>query len=214
MATYVNNRIRPLLVMIGVAGSLFAQSLYPKHNLTIGFGAGLPGEDLARPFKGRPALSFAYGYRFQHYLQADAGVDTVFGAASIRAYMETVIGPTRIRDFQFFIPVGGRVVLPLGRERFLISAGGGGAYFHYTELLNQPSEEIHLACPVCNARSGWGYYGLVGADLFLDRGRNFRLGATSKLYRGQTTGTEFGAVPGIRTQDRWLQIFAHIGFSF
>jgi hypothetical protein len=172
------------------------------------------GRIWARPFKGSPGLSFAYGYRFQHYLQADAGLDTVFGAASIRAYMETVIGPARIRDYQFFIPVGGRVVLPLGKERFLISAGGGGAYFHYTELLNQPSEEIHLACPVCNARRGWGYYGLVGADLFLDQRQNFRLGATSKLYRGQTTGAQFGALPGIRSQDRWLQIFAHIGFSF
>lgn len=170
IAKHMSNWIKPLLAMLGAAGSLFAQSLYPKHNFTIGFGAGLPGEDLRRPFRGRPGLSFAYGYRFQRYFQADAGLDTVFGAGGVRAYMETEIGPLRIRDYQFFIPVGGRAILPLARGRLLISGGGGGSYLHYTELLHQPTggqlddgttEDVHFSCPVCNARSGWGYYGLA-----------------------------------------------------
>ena len=206
--------MKRFLLLLAAATSLCAQSFYPRHNLTFGAGAASPRADLTGLFMDRPGISLAYGYRFQRYFQADLGLDTVFGAGNIRDYMETPIGPRRIRDYQFFIPVGGRGILPLARGRLLISGGGGGAYLRYSELLHQPSEYIRFDCPVCGTRSGWGYYSLVGADVFVDRYHHFRLGVTSKLYRAYTEGDRLGAVPGIRTTDRWLQIFGQVGFSF
>jgi hypothetical protein len=34
------------------------------------------------------------------------------------------------------------------------------------------------------------------------------------VYRAHTEGDRLGAVPGIRTRDRWLHIFGEFGFSF
>lgn len=206
--------MKPLLLLVALAGPLAAQSFYPRHNFTFGAGASSPRADLAGPFSDRPGMSVGYGYRFARYFQADFGLDTVFGAGGIRDYLETSFGPVRIRDYQFFVPMGGRGIIPLVKGRLLISGGGGGAYLRYTELLRQPSEYYHIDCPECSARSGWGYYALVAANVFLDRDRHFRLGATSKVYRAHTEGDRLGAVPGIRTRDRWLHIFGEFGFSF
>jgi len=210
--------MRYLIVLLGLAGTLSAQRFhyhyYPRHNFTFGAGAASPRAELSGLFVDRPGISIAYGYRFERFLQADIGLDTVFGAGQIRDWLETPLGPSRIRDYQFFLPLGGRGILPLAAGRLLISGGGGGAYLRYTELLHQLSDYVRLECPVCNARSGWGYYTLVSAEAFLDRGHHFRLGATGKVYRAHTEGDQLGAVPGLRTRDHWVHIFGQVGFSF
>ncbi len=193
---------------------LGAQSWYPKHSLTVGAGAGLPRGELARPFNNSSAVSVGYGYRWHRYFQADVGLDTVFRAARIRDFLRTQIGYLRIQDYQFFLPFGGRAILPLASGRVLVSGGVGGAYLRYSERLSQPSEYLRVACPVCRSRSGWGYYGLLGGRLALDSGRRFWVGAASKVYRGHTEGDPLGDVPGVRTQDRWVKIFGEFGLSF
>jgi hypothetical protein len=210
--------MRYLIGWLAASGVLAAQSFfggyYPHHNFTFGAGAASPRAELTGLFVDRPGISIAYGYRFERYLQADFGLDTVFGAGQIRDYFETPLGPSRIRDYQFFLPLGGRGIVPLAAGRLLLSAGGGGAYVRYTELLHQLSDYYRVDCPVCGARSGWGYYTLAGAEAFLDRGRHFRLGVTGKVYRAHTEGDRLGAVPGYRTRDHWVHIFGHVGFSF
>jgi hypothetical protein len=207
-----------LIALLGAAAAVSAQSFhyydYPRHNLTFGAGASSPRAELTGLFVDRPGISVAYGYRFQRFFQADMGLDTVFGAGQIRDFLDTPLGPSRIRDYQFFLPLGGRGILPLARGRLLISGGGGGAYLRYTELLHQLSEYYRLDCPACNARSGWGYYALVSTEAFVDRGRHFRLGVTSKVFRAHTDGDRLGPVPGFRTRDHWLHIFGQVGFSF
>lgn len=210
--------MRYLVAWLATSGVLAAQSFfggyYPRHNFTFGAGAASPRAELTGLFVDRPGISIAYGYRFQRYLQADFGLDTVFGAGQIRDFFDTPLGPSRIRDYQFFLPLGGRGIIPLAGGRLLLSGGGGGAYVWYTELLHQLSDYYRVDCPVCNARSGWGYYTLVGAEAFLDRGRHFRLGVTGKVYRAHTEGDRLGAVPGLRTRDHWLHLFGLFGFSF
>jgi hypothetical protein len=98
--------------------------------------------------------------------------------------------------------------------RLLLSAGGGGAYLRYTELLRQPSDFFRFECPVCSSRSGWGYYGLVGGSVALDRRQLFRLGVTARVYQGHTDGEFLGLVPPIRTRDRWVNVFGEFGVTF
>ena len=138
---------------------LLAQTNYPKHNITLGAGAGLPGGDLSGFFANRPGVTVGYGYRFQRYFQADVGLDGVFGAARVRDFLSTDLGYLRIHDVQYFLPFGGRVVLPIGGGRVLASLGGGGAYLRYSERLQQASSYYRFACPSCTSRSGWGNYG-------------------------------------------------------
>ncbi len=196
------------------AAALAGQSYYPHHNFTFGVGGASPRAALQEPFLTRPAVAVSYGYRFLRYFQADAGLDTVFGAGGVRDFYESPLGPLRIRDYQFLIPVGGRAILPVFHERLLLFGGGGGAYLRYAELIRQPSDYYRVDCPVCGARSGWGYYALLGANAFVDRYRHFRLGVNGKVYRGHTKGDPLGFVPGIRTRDQWVQIYGELGFSF
>jgi hypothetical protein len=205
---------RLIIAILAAPLVLAAQSYYPHHNFTVGLGGALPRGDLGRLFMDRPGLSIGYGYRFQRYFQADVGFETVFGAADIHDYLETGIGPLRIRDFQFFVPFGGRAILPLAQGRLLLSGGGGGAYMRYSELLRQPAEDFHIDCPVCSSRDGWGYYALADVSVFVDRSQHIRVGAVYKVYRGHTEGRPFGAVPGGRTYDCWTNIQGLVGFSF
>ena len=202
------------LLLLAAAGPLLAQPWYPRNNFTIGVGAGRPKAELAGPFTDSPGLSIGYGYRFRRYLQADVGLDSVFGAARVNDYLSTGYGDRRIRDYQFLIPFGARAILPLEHGRFLISGGGGGVHLRYTELLSQPSEYFKIDCRVCSSRTGWGYYGLVAATVVLDRHQHFRFGVTTKVYQGHTDGDPLGNVPGFRTRDRWVNVFGEFGVSF
>lgn len=205
----------PLLLMAAWAhGQSWRESYYPRHNFTFAMGVAQPRADLANAFETRPLISAAYGYRFQRYFQVDVGLDTVFGAAGVRAFEDTGIGYARIRDYEFFLPLGGRAILPLFRGRLLIAGGGGGAWAHYTELLHQPADYVHVDCLTCGSRNGWMSYALADVSAFLDQGQHFRVGAVTKVYRGYTNGDPLGALPAVRTTDRWVNIMGLFGFSF
>jgi len=209
--------MKPLVLLcLGVlAGSAsLAQDWYPRHNFFVGGGIARPRGDISGPLGDAPQFGFGYGFRFHRNFQADTGFETGFGAAGVRDYLYTAIGPRRIRDYQFFVPFGGRAIIPLDHERFWISGGGGGAYIDYHERVSQPSDYVHIDCPVCNSRSGWGYYGLVSVGAAVDRSRHFRVGMTAKMYRAHTNGDPLGDVPGIRTRDRWFLLGGEVGFSF
>lgn len=205
--------VRAAAIWLLTAGCLGAQ-WYPRHNITFGVGGASPRAGLRAYFQSRPALTVSYGYRFIRYFQIEAGLDTVFGAAGVRDYYESPIGALRIRDYQFLAPVGARAILPLAGERLQVFGGGGFAYLRYSELLRQPSSYLRIDCPVCGSRSGHGYYSLAGLAVFVDRGRHFRTGITTKMYRGHTEGDPLGAAPGLRTRDQWFQMYGEFGLSF
>src|SRR5262249_40259060 len=120
-------QMRSLLLLV-IGAPLLAQSWYPRHNFSFGVGAGRPRAALEVPFGDSTLLSIGYGYGIRRNLQADVGMDAVFGAAKVRDFLATGFGDLRIRDYQFMVPFGARAILPLEHDRFLISAGGGGAY--------------------------------------------------------------------------------------
>jgi hypothetical protein len=201
-------------LLLAAVAPLAAQTRWPKHYATFGVGAGLPGGALGGLFSDKPGITVNYGYRVLKNVQADVGLDTVFGAAGVREFLATQLGYVRIRDFQWLFPFGGRMVLPLKDGRLLLSAGGGGAYMRYSERLQQPSSYYKFACPGCNSRSGWGNYALVAGSVALDHYQRFRLGVTSRLYRGHTDGASLGAVPAEETLDRWINLFVDFTVTF
>lgn len=207
--------MRLLLGLIVVAPVLVGQE-YRKHNITADVGAALPRSELRPLFAESARAGFGYGYRFHPYFQADIGLDTVFGAARIRDFLPTGFGNLRIRDFQWFLPFGGRVIVPVASDRFQLYAGGGGAYMRYSERVRQPFADggIRFDCDVCASRSGVGYYVLLGGNAALDRAQRFRLGGGSRIYRGHTEGDPFGDVPARRTSDNWVNFFVTFGVSF
>ncbi len=187
---------------------------YPHHNFTAGLGAGVPRADLQPFLDPKFGFTVGYGYRFHRFFQADIGLDTIVGAAGVRDFADTPLGYRRIRDFQYLVPMGGRVILPLAQGRFQFFAGGGGAYMRYSERISQPNSYYRLDCPFCTSRSGWGYYATAGFQAALDSNQHFRLGLGPRIYRGHTEGEPLGAVPGIRTRDQWINLMAEFGFSF
>lgn len=200
-----------LLVPLSFAAG---QDWYPHHNFSFGMGAAQPRADLRGFFGDSFGLNVGYGFRFHRYFQADVGFETVFGAAGVRDYLSSGFGPLRIRDYQFFVPMGGRAIAPLLHGRLQFYGGGGGAYMRYQERVRQPSDFYRVDCPVCASRDGWGYYATAGANIALDRAQHFRLGAGGRVYRGHTSGDALGFVPGLRTRDHWVNLYGELSFGF
>lgn len=190
---------------------------YQKHSFSVGGGGGAPRGDLQPLLSTSPALRINYGYRFMKNFQADIGFDTIFHAAKIRDFYESSFGDLRIKDYQYFVPVGARTVIPVARNRVQFHAGGGAAWMSYREQIRQPFNSdsgFRIDCPVCSTRSGWGYYALLGSSVALDRMQLFRLGFTTKLYRGRTSGDALGPIPSVRTNDQWLTTAAEFSVNF
>ncbi len=199
--------------LVLLAMPMTAQSLYRRHFFSVGGGGGVPGADVKPYLASSPVVRVGYGYRFARNFQADIGLDTIFHAAKVREFYESDFGDLRIKDYQFLVPMGGRAVIPI--KRVLLSAGGGGAYMRYQERVRQPfGNNFQIDCPVCRSRSGWGYYALLGVSVALDRNEHFRLGATTRVFRGRTEGDAFGSVPAIRTRDTWVNTAGEFTFSF
>ncbi|MCL4781976.1 MAG: outer membrane beta-barrel protein [Bryobacterales bacterium] len=206
-------------IFLGVAGfglPAFGQDFFGKYNITVGAGAAVPQQDLKVGFTTAPNLNVGFGYRFARNFQLDTGFETAFGAADIRTFVrDDQLGLLEINDRQYFVPFGGRAILPLGESgRFEVFGGGGGNYMRYSEVLRQPSDYFRVPCTVCSSRSGWGYYGLVGFRGALNRGRNFWVGMSSKVVRGNTNGQPLGDLPATETKDRWTFIQGEFSFAF
>jgi hypothetical protein len=200
----------PLLL----AAAAWGQTRYPHHNLTLNLGGVVGLADLARYTEPSTVLGGGYGYRFHRNFQADIGLDTAFGAARVRDFLNTSIGIFRIKDRQYFVPMGARAILPFGGGKAMAYGGGGFAYMRYSEVLRQPSSYYRIDCPDCASRSGWGYYSQTGFSVFVDRARMFRLGLGARMYRGHTEGLGLGNLPGVRTRDRWVSGLVELGVSF
>jgi len=208
-------RLFPVVFAAAFLPSLLAQPTYYRHNIQLGVGAGMPRLDLQPFFANSPSFVISYGYRFHPNFQAEVGLDTVFGAGRVKDFLFLEgLYPLRIRDYQFFLPFGGRAILPLREERVHIFGGGGGAYLRYTEMLRQPSSYFRISCPVCGARDGIGYYALAGVTVAVDQAQHFRLGFTTKMYRGGTAGEPVGQLAVFETRDQWLVLLGNFTISF
>lgn len=198
-----------------LAPSLTAQP-FNRHSANVSVGAARPRGELRPWFSDRPLVGVEYGYRIHRNFQVDAGFDAVFGAAGTRDWLPTDFGNLRIRDYQYMVPFGGRVILPVADERVHVYGGLGGAYMRYSEAVQQPFGDsgYRIPCYICASRDGFAYYGVFGVNASVDDARRFRFGVGTKVYRGHTSGDAFGATPPRETTDRWVNVFGTFSVTF
>ena len=204
--------VLPFLLM---AGAALGQE-FRRHQVNFVAGAGIPRDDIANLLSSSPGVGFSYGYRPIRYLMAEAGYETLFGAARVSDFVNTYYGNLRIRDYQQFFPFGGRVILPFADDRVQIYGGGGGAYIRYSERIRQPFQGsgFRIDCVECALRDGFGYYAQAGFSVAIDRAQFFRVGFGTKVYRGATEGDPLGPVPGGESRDRWIMLLGTASFNF
>ncbi|GIU76956.1 MAG: hypothetical protein KatS3mg005_0194 [Bryobacteraceae bacterium] len=212
---------RAILILTGLAlaglpaAAQWGNAWFPKHHLETGLGFAVPGKDLTTFYQSAFAWGFGYGYRPVRFLQIDIAYQGAYNAARVRDFIfNPSAGYLRIRDFQTYLPLGGRVVAPLAGGRIEFYGGGGGSYVRTAESLRQPNQWVRFECPDCVARDGWGYYALLGAGIALNASQTVRLTAISRVYRAETSGPPIGANPAIFTREQWVNTTFGFTFSF
>lgn len=186
---------------------------YRKGVIELNLGGLNAGGDLKPIFSNGFVGGVNFGYRFNRYLQADIGFDLAGGAANVNRTINTTGGTRSVGDDEFFLPLGGRVVLPLAKERAMISAGGGLAYLRYSEAARGAGNEI-VICSSCDARSGFGAYEMFQVKFLVDRQRHIGLGVTAKFFQGETSGGRLGTALPSPSKDRWRILSGTISFHF
>ena len=206
-------------IILTVVGSLFstlafAQSPeFHRNNVTVGIGAAVPVGSDSSYLNSAPLVSVGYGYRFNRYFRADAGLQFAFGAANNQNAVQTDLGAVQGGDREYMIPLGGRFIIPLPFNRLEVSAGGGAIYLHYSETA--PSNGYYSpTCYTCASRGGWGGYGMGNVSYFLDSDHIFHVGSTLQFISASTNGPSIGNVPAAKTTDRWATISIEFGMSF
>jgi|DewCreStandDraft_4_1066084.scaffolds.fasta_scaffold30104_2 opacity protein-like surface antigen len=212
---------RAILIFTGLAlaglpaAAQWGNTWFPKHHLETGLGFAVPGKDLTTFYQSAFAWGFGYGYRPVRFLQIDLAYQGAYNAARVRDFIfNPSAGYLRIRDFQTYLPLGGRVVAPLAGGRIEFYGGGGGSYVRTAESLRQPNQWVRFECPDCVARDGWGYYALLGTGIALNASQTVRLTAITRVYRAETSGPPIGANPAIFTREQWVNTTFGFTFSF
>ncbi len=200
------------LVFAG-AVSGFAQDEIHHSNISVGLGPAIPVGNTTNYLSAAPLFRAAYGYRFNKWFQADAGLQIAFGAANNQNAEVSDIGALQGGDHEFMIPLGGRIYIPTRFSRVDLSAGGGAAYLHYSETI-PGAGQIGVYCYSCTSRAGWGGYGLASARYFLDDNHIFSLGTTFQYIAASTNGQAVGNIPPVRTTDHWTNVIFEFGLSF
>lgn len=165
---------------------------------------------------GAPSFGLGGGYRPSRFFQLDAGCDFFGGALGINRSINvrnTQTGATGVRDVkdsEALITTGGRLILPLFKDRILISAGGGMAYLTYFEHGVSEGYEV-IKCTSCRSRGGWGPYQQGQVLFVVDHGRHVGLGATFKVAEVSTGGS---LLNGARSRERWQNLSAVVSFRF
>lgn len=190
-----------------------AQSEVQHHHIVAGLGPAIPAGYSSNYLGAAPLLALRYGYRFNRFFQADAGLQLAWGAANNQNAVITDLGPVQGGDHEYMFPLGGRIIVPQPYKRLEMSLGGGGVYLHYSETA--PSNGYYqVNCYSCSSRGGWGGYGLASFSYSLDSNRNFRVGSTFQFISAATNGQAVGNVAGLHTSDHWANVTVEFGLSF
>jgi hypothetical protein len=196
------------------AGSGAAQKpAYRKFIIDFNVGGLNPGGDLQGKFSTAPGAGFNLGTGVHRHFQLDAGFDAGTGAAGVSRTINTTGGPRSVGDTEYFVPLGARFVLPLFRERLLLSGGGGGAYISYTETPKAGANEV-VICTSCVSRSGGGAFEVAQIKVMLDKQRRFGVGSTTRWYQASSKGGALGTNLQGNSKDRWTTVAGTLGFHF
>jgi len=185
--------IRVFISFLLLAGWAAAQSAPPDHlTFTAAWSREIGGYSYEPKLTGT-GLGLSYGYRFQKYIEADAGMFTALNPSpSFRGANYYVVPDDRF----LWVPFGLRFIAPLyvGRIEF---SGGGGLYEKY--WVSNPNPGFGVV-----SYAAWGGYFSAGAAVSLDRRRHFWAGPSARWYLAN----------GTYARDRWVQVGADMSYRF
>lgn len=184
--------MRLIIPLILLACSVRAQS-FPKNRLTFSGGW---ADQISPSYGGENAtsLGLTYGYRANPHVEFEVGVQTALKPGPEIRGASYDFKPD---DRYIWVPFGVKFIVPIDRDRFELSAGGGGLYQKYS---------------ISNSGSGfgfqpyhaWGGYLVESASVALDRRRHFWVGV----------GPRFFLANGDYHRDRWFTITGEFSFRF
>lgn len=145
--------------------------------LTVGFGTAAPSGTYNALDPG-VGVEFNYGYRFTPFIQADVGMETSFNKDYRNYYPK--FGTGLATTTNFFLPAGGRIIVPVLGGRLEPSFGLGGVYRYDKATLTQVSSY---------QRNQGGAYGLAGVNYALDSAGHHRVGLTLRYINIMSAGT-------------------------
>ena len=140
-------------------------------------------------------LGGTYSFRPRRWLALEGGALTAINPTGV---INSAFGYFDIRDRFTWAGFGVRFILPLRRDRFELSAGGGGVYERYSGGNETPAGYGF-------SYNGWGGYFKAEAAVALDPGRHFWLGATPRWILANGLEGE---------RDRWFVLTGDISFHF
>jgi hypothetical protein len=178
--------MRRLLTLSLMAGSLYGQEFQPKR-ITVGIGVATPG-DASNSDPG-VALSINFAHRYTRNIQADLGLQTSFNQDYRNQVPSTGAGLTTTTNF--FVPLGGRIIIPLLEGRLEPSFGLGGVYAYD----KRRSGDKHQA----------GAYGLAGISYAIDSSQRHWLGVTVRYINMMSAG---------RPHPTWVNVTGEYTYSW
>ncbi|NOT59254.1 MAG: hypothetical protein HOP19_03405 [Acidobacteria bacterium] len=217
MNFFLRSFLAGLLVSCGLAVVCLAQSPsapaeFSKASLELHIGGAFVDAtgDLNGIFKNAPLVGGSLAYRPLRNFQVEGGLDAVFGAARVNGAGQLSGGGTlKTTDREYFLLLGGRLVLPFKQEKFLWSAGVGGAVASYNEVpVSVPG--VRIICNGCGSRQGGGYYILNSFTTKINP--NFGIGVTAKAILVNTEGDRLDTSLPFKSRDKWATVA--LTFSF
>jgi len=160
-----------------------------------------------------PGGGFTFGYRPTRHFLVESGLEYLNSALfpETDAVAEDSKGNTKsakITDHTVFIPIGGRVVLPLQHERVLLSAGGGvGIVKNFERAVGDGQIDCN---GYCTSRNTTGPYETVNALFMFDKAGHFGAGMGARFSQVKLTGGPWDEVE----RKNWLEVTGTMTFRF
>jgi len=167
---------------------------------------------------------FGFGVRPIRYLAADYGIQFLGNfnnSGTSTAPYQCISGCSgtvteTIKTVSILFTTDARAVLPLFRERLLLSAGGGMAWLNVHQAAQTGNAQVQGGCIYCQPPTG-GHGPTEIAEIMYLPNRHFGIGFHVRNVQVKSPGLDFSSVnslPGITYKDRFWVIGGQVSMRF
>jgi hypothetical protein len=175
------------LVLAILALPLCAQTYDYPNRVSVGIGRAIPAGQSA--FDSGTLIGINFARRYTRNIQGDLGLQTSFNTDYRRFVPGTGAGLTT--NTTYFVPVGGRIVVPVWDGRMEPSFGLGGVYVYDQRAVNSHHQG--------------GAYGLAGVNYAVDSLQRHRVGITVRYFNIMSAG---------RPHPQWVNVSGEYSYSW
>jgi hypothetical protein len=165
---------------------LAAQNFFPS-SISVGIGRAVPAG--LTPFDSGTLIGINFAHRYTRHIQADLAFQTAFNTDYRRYLPGTGAGLTTTTTY--FVPLGGRILIPLLEGRIEPSFGLGGVYLYDQRSLGRHHQG--------------GAYGLAGFTYAVDSMQRHRVGVTVRYINVMSAG---------RPHPQWVNVMAEYSYHW